>query len=192
LRGFVELAQDWSLGERQAFLRWLLPRWRRASNPDWVVPFPLMDPFVKVELARWRRDAPEYQFPAGWLGVLGRDWDLLAVAAELEPRESWPRQELVGLMVGQLEYELHHIGEGLLLCSLEAARALASQIDSQMSELSPDERGRLDEDLRLCVQTLDDFESWSAEPEASRGSFPEWCENVGRSREFVSAVYYSQ
>lgn len=190
---FAVEARHWSNAEVREFCNWALNCYHRASNPAWLIPHPLMTALIQPVLLEWRQEEPMAFVPAKWLGILNRDWDLLKEATTLEGADGVAQQVLAEFALGDLDFMLHHLGEGLLLGTPGEADAAVKLARVEVAAVQDaGARRRMAKELEENAAMLEDYREFKAIPEDQRTDFPTWCTAKGRNYEFLNAYYYEE
>lgn len=204
LETFVGTAERWPFESRLSFVAWLCAHLER---PGWarfdLTPHPLANRILRPTLVEWTSRDPRSPLPHRWLGMFfgysyldiraGRVVPPASVehhlrrAIELDPTEQPARVRLAELLIGGLEYDAHHLPEyyiGQAENDVGVAEEAAHLIEGITD---PDVRGRLRGELAAAQQLLEDWLTFSQEPETD---FDEWCRLRGRQYVWTKHYYY--
>lgn len=186
LNEFIADARRWPSADARTFVAWLMA----LPQSGWAVPHPLLEGIVKPVLREWKAEEPTCALPHLWLGLLERDAALLALAAELDPSDPTAAVQLADWELDRVEWVMHHLGESVLLCSLDEALESAEVAQAAADGLPEcPQKQRLLAEVAGCRATLQAFGEYIEQP---IGSFPEWLESRGQAFEGPTTVYYER
>lgn len=205
LENFVGTAEWWPFGARLSFAAWLCAHLER---PGWarfdLTPHPLATRILRPTLVEWTTRDPAAPLPHRWLGMFfGYDYyqgpraglaeppgdrkQHLRRAIELDPTEQPARVQLAELLMGDLEYDAHHLPE-YYIGEAEHDGGVAKEAAHLIEGLTdPIDRVRLRAEFAAARQLLEDWLAFSRESEAD---FEEWCRLRGRQYVWTKHYYY--
>ncbi len=160
----------------------------RIAEAHQFLSHPLRQRLLEPVLEAWCAAEPHNATPIGELGLLHRNADLLERALELNTSDDRVRACLVSILVGQVEYATHHLGEGKLIGTFEVACATLGRAERLIETASnPGSMTGLAAEVAEHRDLLDDWNHYRQDP---LGTFPEWCRERGKAHRWWSIVYY--
>jgi hypothetical protein len=111
LDSFIVVSGSWSFEGRLAFCRWLFGPLPNFSDQRLALPQPLLAKIAIPTVKEWSAREPNCAEAHLWLGLLHCDVprEHLARALELDPTCDRARWTLVEWIIGDVEYNQHHL-----------------------------------------------------------------------------------
>ncbi len=189
LEQFLAAASHWESSDARRICQTVLELHARTPEAHQFLTQPLSTRFVFPVLEAWVADEPDSQTALRWLGILRRSSTLLQRAIALSPEDVPVRRRLADWHLADVDHATHHLGEGLLLGSLEAARESIAKARAILDD-APDSTPMADlaGEISKFESMLDDWESYCEMP---AGTFPEWCARRNRPYSWPTIVYYT-
>lgn len=190
LEAFIDQIQSLQLAvQRQLALRILEAHWKTPSAHQFLTK-PLRTRFVEPVLEEWRAADAEDAVPLRYLALLRRDHDLLEEALRVDPQDDHVRVTLAGLLIGLVDYQAHHLVEGVFLGNeAEALADFARAASLLAGATDPISVRALQQDLDELAALLRDWEEYRQTPD---GTFPDWCRTRGLHRRWWSIHDYGR
>jgi hypothetical protein len=190
LTRFLFQALNWEFEKRRDFIDWLLTAQYNNPKIHQLIPHPLMEKLVEPTLNRWMQCQPESPIPHRWRGVYFREFKELERALALDATDLVARSVAASRLLKDVEYDTHHLYDGLFLGSEEEAESLLEEAFAHIQRLPESEnRSSLEASYERLRHLLDD---WLEYKEAPEGTFPEWCKSRVRQHLWWKAVYYKK
>jgi hypothetical protein len=190
LTRFLFQALNWEFEKRRDFVDWLLTVQYNNPKIHQLIPHPLVKKLVEPTLNEWMEYQPESPVPHRWRGVYFREFRELERALALDATDLVARSVAASRLLKDVEYDTHHLCDGLFLGSEKEAESLLEEAFAHIQRLPESEnRSTLETSYERLRNLLDD---WLEYKEAPQGTFPEWCESRGRQHFWWKAVYYKK
>jgi hypothetical protein len=207
LNRFIIVAKQWPLESRKSFVDWLCSCLAafRESDGYGLAPQPLVTQIIEPTLKEWMTREILDSTPCRWAGMFfsGVAYGALRAglanstnAAEEHLREalrrnsadSLARVRLIELLLGDVEFNCHHLPEYYIgepnddMVRLNEARDLLASVMPHV------EQGRLRGEIEHVTLLVHDWISWRSENDKP---FDEWCAAHGRKYKWCRTYYYS-
>ena len=190
LTRFLFQALNWEFEKRRDFVNWLLTAQYNNPKVHQLIPHPLMKKLLEPTLNEWVQYQPESPIPHRWRGVYFRELEELERALALDATDLVARSFAASRLLKDVEYDTHHLSDGIFLGSEEEAESLLEEAFAHIQGLPESEnRSSLETSYERLRHLLDD---WLEYKEAPQGTFPEWCKSRGRQHFWWKVVYYKK
>jgi hypothetical protein len=190
LTRFLSQALNWEFEKRRDFVDWLLTFQYNNPKVHQIIPHPLMKKLIEPTLNEWTQYQQESPIPHRWRGVYFREFEELERALALDASDLIARSVAASRLLKDVEYDTHHLCQGLFLGSEQEAESLLEEAFAHIQRLPESEnRSSLETSYAQLRHLLDD---WLEYKEAPQGTFPEWCESRGRKHFWWNVVYYKK
>lgn len=190
LEQFLNKASSFDTSASRECVIQILELSERFKSAHQFLTQPLVSRLLFPTLHEWSDHEPENNVPIRWLGILGRDYELLAKALAMCPEDVPVRQRLIDHELSYVELATHHLDEGHFIGNVEdslaalrrASELLTNAPDSKLFNIMESERAHLEGLLAA-------WKTYSLDP---RGTFPEWCAGNGKHYTYPIKVYYAE
>lgn len=188
LDSFLETSRTWDPQNARRQVDHILSLAARFQEAHQFMTHPLLEKFIHPVLTAWTAAEPNSATPLRWQGLLKWDEEALKKALSVVPDDVPVRQRLITISLDNVDHATHHLGESILLTSIEVARDSLDKARQWIGS-APDRApfSIQSDEADYYAKLLDDWESYSQKPE---GSFPEWCAKRGREYGWGTIVYY--
>jgi hypothetical protein len=188
LNDFLAEAALWDIDLARRNVATILKAASRIAEAHQFITHPLLTRLIYPTLEQWVNDEASAVEPLRWLGLLRSDPDALRHALSLAPSDVPVRRKLINFALNAADHATHHLSESVLLYKVEEARAsiaTAREWITSAPDIQPftDLSAEADE----YEQIIDDWVAYSQSPV---GTFPQWCEEKGRTYSWPTIVYY--
>ncbi len=114
---FIEQAVTWTFDARLQFARWALEYSNLFYDRGVLLPTPVRTSLLMPTLMEWSANSPREAQAHLWLGLLGCDDPRhhLTCALEFDPTCEAARQTLANWILGDIEYNQHHLPDFYIL-----------------------------------------------------------------------------
>ncbi len=188
LDAFLEGARSWDAETSRRLVLTILSADARNPEAHRFMARPLLTRLVFPVLEQWLADDPSAIEPSRWLGLLRSDVNALEVALRLDPTDVPVRHRLIGFALSTADHATHHLSESRLLLTVDETRASIAAARALIASAP-------DQDAFACMSAeadeydrmVGDWEAWARSPV---GTFPEWCQQQGRTYSWPTTVYY--
>ena len=123
LDGFLDEAARWDAEMARRNVLIVLEAAAHTPETHQFMTHPLLMGLVCPTLEQWTCDEPSAVEPLRWLGLLRSDADALKRALFMKPSDIQVRRRLINIALGAAEYATHHLGESILLGTVQETRA---------------------------------------------------------------------
>lgn len=188
LQLFLDEARQWDANRSRQTCVLILEVDARLTGLHGLLTFPLTQQFVFPVLEGWLEDESDSQLAMRWLGLLRGEKELLERAIRLREDDVPVRKKLIDLWLRTADNATHHLGESVFLSDVAIVKHDLARA-REILERAPDPQP-----LDYSRQEIVDYEALVADWEAycvdKKGTFPDWCKEQGRPREWGAIYYY--
>lgn len=169
---FARSIEAAAVPDRRARLVEMLDARTRFDDPPGFLPFPVHQALMAIA-EDWAQAEPDQGEPLVQLARLTRSPHYFDAALQCEPLHEGALAGAIGSRLHDLDAACHHLYEGRLIGTLDAARQAIDQIRTLIARQAPGERrpGQ-NEALARHIRLLDGFEAWQAQ--VSKIPFPDF------------------
>lgn len=188
LESFLLNAETWDTRARQRACIKILELDSRTPSAHQFLATPTLVRFIFPVLEQWYNDDPNSQLALRWIGIFRRDPEYLEKALALSPDDDPVRRKLASILLDGVDTATHHLVESRLLGDLDATKKALAEARA-LIESAPDQTH-----LKQVLEEISDYEDlmsdWEAYSTNPQGTFPQWCANQGKPRNWPTIIYY--
>lgn len=160
------------------------------SNIHQLSSHPLQQKLIVI-FEKWSLEADASADPFRWLGCLKSDPDLFKEALKRDHTDQISIHKLADEYLDRVDYQLHHLGDSILLGSIEEAELSLLQAQRYIERIESSQKIEYyTKEWKELNSLLNLWRRYSAEE--SKLSFPDWAKIEGHDLGFPSTYYYDK